>query len=226
MLKRSVFILAAMVAVVGCGNIRIPVGETNVRVGLPADQTVNAPITDGKVDRVIGSPVSLDRGSPVSLDGVSADKIGADHGSWSLKGAKLGGAAASVQGVKSTATSGTLGITATVKLKFFQGSTVPQDCSGTEVYTALENVTATAQVDANGNIGDLGGTLSQANLNNLVGAIKVLVTKTNESKVAGATPWQMLTCVSGNVNLNGSPIANGTLTISGFDFGLGLYYSL
>jgi hypothetical protein len=229
MLKRTGWMLAAMIAVVGCGIIKIPLpGETNVRVGLPTGQTESAPITDGKVDRVIGSPVSLDRGSPVSLDGsVPIDKIGADRGSWSLKGAKLSGTGASVQGLKPSAAGDTFGITASLKLKFYQNDTeAALSCTGNEVYTALENISASATVDASGNIGDLGGTLSQANLNNLINAVKVIDAKTKASKVTGATPWKMLACVSGDVTLKGSPIVSGTLLISGFDFGLGLYYTL
>lgn len=229
MLKRSGFILAAMIAVVGCGSIRIPLpGETNVRVGSPVGQTETVPITGGKVDRVIGSPVSLDRGSPVSLDGVTQDqidKIGADKGSWSLKGAKLTTAAPSVQGLKATA-AGTLDITVTLKLKFYQNDPAPVDCTGTEVYTALDSASASAQVDDAGNIGDLSAPLSQANLTNMTNAIKVIYAKTQASKVAGATPWKMLACLSGNLNLNGSPIANGSLILSGFDLSLGLYYTL
>jgi hypothetical protein len=120
-----------------------------------------------------------------------------------------------------------LGITATLKLKFYQNDAEASlGCTGAEVYTALENVTASAEVDANGNVGDLNGTLSQANLNNLVGAVKVIVAKTQASQVASTVPWKMLTCVSADVTLNGSPIANGTLLLSGFDFTLGLYYTL
>jgi hypothetical protein len=229
MLKRSGFVLAAMIAVVGCGSIKIPVGETNVRVGGSAGENVTAPITNGSVDRVIGSPVSLDRGSPVSLDGVTADQvnhIGADSGSWSLKGAKLSSTATSVQGVKTTA-AGTLDITVTIKLKFYQNDAdASTSCSAGEVYTAVDAASASAQVDAAGNISDLSAPLSQANLNNMTNAIKVIYAKTQASKVAGATPWKMLACLSGNVNFNGAPVANGSLVVSGFDLGLGLYYSL
>jgi hypothetical protein len=226
-MKRTGWILAAMIAVVGCGNIRVPIGDTNVRVGPPTGQTESVPITDGKVDRVIGSPVPLDRGSPVSLDNsVSADKLGADRGSWSVKGSKLTLGATNAQGIKTSATD-TLGITASLKLKFYQNDAeAALGCTGAEVYTALESVTASATVDASGNIGELRGDLSQANLNNLVNAVKVIDAKTKASKVAGAVPWKMLTCVSGDVSLNGNPIASGTLLLSGFDFTLGLYYTI
>jgi hypothetical protein len=228
MLKRTGWILTAMIAVVGCGIIKVPLpGETNVRVGPPAGQTESAPIKDGKVDRVIGSPVSLDGRSPAIPDGVSADKIGADRGTWSAKGASLSGVGTSLQGLKATAAGDTFGLTATVKLKFYQNDAeAAQGCTGAEVYTALEGISATATVDASGNIGDLNGTLSQANLNNIVAVIKVIDAKTKASKVTGTIPWKMLTCVSGDVTLNGAPIASGTLLISGFDLGLSLYYTL
>jgi hypothetical protein len=229
-MKRTPWILA-LVAVVGCGAIKIGIpGDTNVRVGLPAGQTENAPITNGKVDKVIGSPVPLDRGSPVSLDKTAPlDKIGADRGSWSVKGSKLNVGATNVQALKPAATN-TLGLTATLKLKFYQNDAEASlGCTGAEVYTALENVTASAEVDATGNVGDLNGTLSQANLNNLVGAVKVIVAKTQASQAEGtpeSAKWKMLACISADVTLNGSPIANGTLLLSGFDFTLGLYYTL
>ncbi len=226
-MKRTAWILTAMVAVVGCGAIRVPIGDTNVRVGPPTGQTESTPIKDGKVDKAIGSPVSLDRGSPVSLDNsVNADKLGADRGSWSLKGSKLNLGATNAQGIKLSATD-TLGITASLKLKFYQNDAeAVAGCTGAEVYTALENVTASATVDASGNIGNLGGDLSQANLNNLVSAVKVVIAKTRASQVAGTVPWKMLTCINADVTLNNSPIASGTLLLSGFDFTLGLYYTL
>lgn len=228
-MKRVLLAAFATVMVAGCGLIRVPVpGEVPFRVGPPTGQTDSVPVQNGGVDRRIGVPVTMDRGAPVVMDRgapVSLDSLGIGNGRWSLKGSKITTGAASMTKLSGSATSRTLELNGTVKMRFIQNDAdAAQGCVGTQTYTIFENEQASATVDADGNISELSGQMSEANLVNLWNAVKVLDAKYKEAQAG--TPWKLMVCLNATVKLDGVPVPSGTFTLSGFDFALGLYFKI